>query len=98
MPYAPGVTSTKIYRPASFVVTVRALCVATSVNTTLAPGTTAPDESVTAPATVPVDVDCAQTGAALLSQSTAEHRTKQANREVKICRWTRIAKPSKNEE
>jgi hypothetical protein len=37
-------------------------------------------------------------GAALLSQSTVEQRMKHANREEKIWRRTRIAKPSKNEE
>jgi hypothetical protein len=93
--YGPGVTSTKMYRPASLLVAVRELLVATSVSVTVAPATTAPDGSVTVPATVPVDVDCAQAAGALLKQSIAKQKRKQANREEKIWRRTRIAKPSR---
>jgi hypothetical protein len=46
-----------MYRPASFVVTVRDVLVVESVRVTVAPATTAPEGSATDPATVPVDVD-----------------------------------------
>jgi hypothetical protein len=72
--------------------------VAVSVSVTVAPGTTAPDGSVTDPATVPVDVDCAQAGRALLKQSTAKQRRRLANREEKIWRRTGMEKPSLKQE
>jgi hypothetical protein len=70
-----------------------------SVKVTVASPTTAPDGSVTVPTRVPVDVDCAQAADGLPNHRLAEQqRRKQANREEKIWRRTRIAKPSRNEE
>src|SRR5438270_6506609 len=63
-----------MYRPVSFVVVVREVLVATSVSVTVAPDTTAPDWSVTVPATVPVAVDCAHIGRVPTQSTTRRNR------------------------
>jgi hypothetical protein len=70
------------------------MLVEVSVNMTLASPTRAPEGSVTDPTTVPVDVDCAQAADGLPNQRLAEQqRRKQANRQEKTWRRTRIASP-----
>src|SRR5271154_1502706 len=59
-----------MYRPAALEVVLREILVEVSVSVILAPATTAPVGSVTAPAIVPVDVDCAHMGRALPTQIT----------------------------
>src|SRR6266699_2480044 len=68
---------TKTYRPESLVVVVRTVLVLVSVSVTVAPGTTAPDWSVTTPTRVPVATDCAPLGSTLTAQITnsASERT-----------------------
>jgi hypothetical protein len=58
--------------------------VVVSVSVTVAPFTTAPLASATVPEIVPVDVDCAHAGGALLNQRRAEQRMRTANSEEKI--------------
>src|SRR5436305_4035265 len=81
-----------MYRPWPFVVAVRVVLVEVSVKLTVAPETTAPDGSVTAPASVPVLVDWAKSGivARLRSSRGKKIVTKS---ETKFVRRTCIAKP-----
>jgi|SRR5580692_11535954 hypothetical protein len=59
-----------MYRPDALVVVVRAVLIPMSVSVTVAPATTAPVGSVTEPATVPVEVDCAHVGKELPTHTT----------------------------
>src|ERR1700689_5973885 len=59
-----------MYRPVALVLVVRGTLVEISVSVTDASGTTAPVGSVTEPATVPVEVDCAHAARALPAQTT----------------------------
>src|SRR6202167_4140682 len=59
-----------MYRPDALVDVVRGVLVPVSVSVTFAPATTAPVGSVTEPATVPVEVDCAHAGRELPTQTT----------------------------
>src|SRR5437016_3449763 len=72
-----------MYRPTSFVVVLRDVLVATSVSVTAAPETTAPDWSLTVPATVPVALDCAHIGRALPMQITT--RRNRASFTLRMC-------------
>src|SRR5271169_619301 len=87
-----------MYRPDALVVVVRGVLVAMSVSVTAAPDTTAPVGSVTEPATVPVEVDCAHEGRAPATQITnRKTRAKfilrmyiaSSNREIDSCDWPR---------
>src|ERR1700693_575026 len=91
-----------MYRPDGLVVVVRGVLVATSVSVTTAPATTAPVGSVTEPATVPVEVDCAHAARELPTQTT-NNRTRanftlrmyiaSSDRKIEGCDWPR--KPGK---
>src|SRR5271169_3951007 len=87
-----------MYRPDALVVAVRAVLVPMSVSVTDAPATTAPVGSVTDPATVPVEVDCAHAGREPPTQTT-NRKTRanftlrmyiaSSNREIDCCDWPR---------
>src|ERR1700731_2274934 len=65
-----------MYRPESFVVSLRDVLVAASVSVTVAPATDAPAGSVTAPCIVPVEIACPRAGIGINTQISTNRKQK----------------------
>src|SRR2546425_6817110 len=79
--YVPGMSSMMRYSPRSSVTALRTFSMRTGLDaSTVTPGSTAPDVSVTTPAMVAELVPCADTGAEVTIRNTVAQRPRHAMR------------------